>query len=195
MEGLVTEAKMPNLPIIRVVKADAASLHAHWPMVRRHLVKLKQKFAVRCPHVPINWIPEHFRFEAIKNIQGGFDASPIELFFACGHEEGETEETIQGFFITTREFDPALHLPLDLLIWIAIAWRPYVLEASLVQADSIARARGCIGIKHMSPFLAWGKRQRKMMARMREVYGQELAGQDWHMQYVVWRRSLLPEDE
>lgn len=181
--------KIQALPEVRVIKATHADVMAHWPMIRKRLLDLKHKYAVRCPHVPINWIPEHFRFEVLKNIAN--QGSSVELFLArSGHGE---QETIDGFFITTLEYDSALHVPLDLLIWIACAWKPYVLEAALLQADDIAIQRGCVGLKHMSNFLGWGRRQSQMMERLRERYGL-LAGADWKMQYVVWRRSLVPEE-
>lgn len=195
--GLQRQAKptlwFEDFPVIRVKKAEMIDLDAHWSFIRQKLAELREKYEIQAPLVPLRWEPEHFLFEIRKHLQGGFQASGVELFLALGIEEGETEETLQGFFITTLQYDSFLHIPLDFHVWIACAWRKYVLEAALLQGDRIAMDRGCTAIEHMSPFLGWKRRQEMMMRKLRTVYGLE-AGNEWRLKYVIWRRSLVGED-
>ena len=90
---------------------------------------------------------------------------------------GEHDE-ISAFVITTTNVDPFLHVPMDFELWIGWSGKAGLLDEMESEIEKVALARGCTGIQHTSPRLAWGRRTKRMGYRIRNI---------------VWRKPLVEE--
>lgn len=166
-----------EVPKLSLIRADRAMLDNNWPFIRRKLVALKAKYKRKAPRTKLRWIPEQVRIGIIR----GFENDSVQLFFSL-----DPAGIIKAFAITEVAFDPFRHAPIDMFIWILWAdstptkgiRNARVLERSIDLLAKEAVTRGCIGLKHMSPFVAWGRRTEKM---------------GFNLEYIVWRLELAEE--
>ena len=155
----------PAMARYRVQKVETKlALDAHWPFLRKGLLDIKE----RCAEAKIRWEPEHVRWEIMR---GQLGQSGIELFLVLTPPDDE----IVGFFITTTNLDPFLHVPLDFEVWLTWGCGEFLIRDVDAQIEELARARGCTAVEGKSPRLEWG---RKLMPL------------GYQLRYACWRKEL-----
>lgn len=154
----------PQTPTIRVVKASAADLNAHWGFIRQRLLALKAKMLRKNPKTELLWTPEQVRWGVMRGFAG---RSSTELFLVLG-PDGDKEE-IKAFFVTTCDLHPFLNCPHEFFLWLVWSGYPKVREAVMPHIEALARERGCVRIKGLSPFEGYFRVATKMGFTMEHV--------------------------
>lgn len=171
-------------PLVRLVKADQASLNAHWPWLRDKLLEVKatneyprlgnrrkvnkRELAVSLGHTGrCRWIPEQVRMTIMRGFTG---QSNVELFYAWYRWE------LRGFIITVCNLDPIVGTPMELVIWLMATDMPHMLELAMPQLQAIALDRGCTALEHSSPRMGWQRRQKSTGP--------------WQFKFATWRMEI-----
>lgn len=136
------------------VRVNEQVLVDSWPWLREKVCLIKNKLELAharrgYKHPHSYWIPENVRSEVIKGLQG---KNTAELYYIV-NEKGKAD----GFFITSVQFDPWNGLPLVLFVW--LIWidpkMPWLFEQNLPFVENLARMRGCVRVRGMSPRSGW----------------------------------------
>lgn len=162
------------LSTLRVIKADAVALDRHWEFLRERLLIVKTR--TNNPEIGreanrIRWQPIQMRAAIMRGLMG---QSTVEMFFVLA-----PDDEIRGFFVTTRNVDEFLGIPMDFFIW--VTWTDGTFDVAdhcEPEIVKLARERGCACIKGMTS---------------REGYVRRLKGKGYYIEYVNVRKDLVNE--
>lgn len=120
--------------VVIPVRQPFDELTQRWDYIRAGLLKVRE--AMKGVHS--YWRPEHVRTSILQG------TAELFLIYVQGGNE------IVGFFVTSVQHDPFLHVPVSLFVWIAYAEGGCV-EAGEELLVKLARERGLLYLETFTP--------------------------------------------